>query len=297
MKSTVITILFLLLATNLIANRIDNIKTDEDVEGFLHKQGKVFKSCYVGSIQSLYFDILKQKLADSLHVKPWQKVDFDNNGLTDLLVYADYKGENCLLALIDEGKRITIRIINRNFLESLLFPVVVTIDKQVFLVLHHGCEYCHNEKDIITKTDTLIYKHGDFIEPNFNLTFYKIEKIQYSTTGCFGTCPVFELEINIDRTAKYNAIQYNDKKGKFKTIIDTSHFNAIISLLNYIDFAELKDNYSVNWTDDQSCAITIIYDNNKSKVISDYGEVGTYGLTSLYRKLFALRKNQAWKRN
>lgn len=289
------TVLFLHIATPLFANKIDDLNTDEDVENFMHKHDKKFKDFYVASIKTLYYDTIQQKIADSLGVHPWQKVDFDKNGITDMLVYGMWDSRNYLIAVIDEGKDFVFRSLNRGFFDNVYFPVVTTIDKQVFLVLNKGCEFCRNNERKIISTDTLIYKYGDFIEPNFKSSTYKIEKVEFSTTMCFGTCPVFELEINSDRTSKYNATQYNDKTGKFKTTIDTANFNLIISLLNYIDFPNLKDDYSVNWTDDQSCTLTILYDNGKTKKILDYGEIGTNGLRIIYNKLFALRKNQKWK--
>ncbi len=79
--------ILLLFSTPVFANEIDDLKTDEDVESFMQKQNKKFKDFHVASIKTLYYDPLQQKIADSLGIKPWQKVDFDNNELSDLLVY------------------------------------------------------------------------------------------------------------------------------------------------------------------------------------------------------------------
>jgi hypothetical protein len=57
----------------------------------------------------------------------------------------------------------------------------------------------------------------------------------------------------------------------------------------------LQNNYAVNWTDDQTCTLTITYNNEQTKTITDYGEIGTNGLRIIYDRLFALRKNQKWK--
>lgn len=276
------------------ANKIGDLKTDEDVNNFISKYIMELKGFEVAPMKMLYYEISEQQFADSLGVKPWQKADFDNNGLSDLLVYGFWGGDPYLIAVIDEGKEFVFRSLNRGFGDE-YFPVIKTFDDRDFLILNRGCKFYRDCKIKIISTDTLIYKFGDFIEPNFKPSVYKIKKIEYSTTMCFGTCPVFELEINSDRTAKYNAIQYNDEEGKFKTILDTARFNSIVSLLNYIDFPNLKDDYSVNWTDDQSCTLTITYDNGHKKSISDYGEIGTYGLQIIYKELFALRGNQKWK--
>jgi hypothetical protein len=51
----------------------------------------------------------------------------------------------------------------------------------------------------------------------------------------------------------------------------------------------------VGWTDDQTCTLKITYDNGKTKTITDYGKIGTYGLNRVYSILFSLRQNQKWK--
>ena len=133
-----------------------------------------------------------------------------------------------------------------------------------------------------------------------------IKKIQFSTSGCFGECPVFNLDLNKNDVSKFHAEWYNFKKSKnikfkkedkkFKTIISKIDFQQIEDILNYINFSELSKDYSVNWTDDQTSTLTIIYDDGKIKSIRDYGLVGTYGLKLLYKKLFDLRFNQNWKK-
>lgn len=116
---------------------------------------------------------------------------------------------------------------------------------------------------------------------------------------CFGTCPVFGITIYPDRNATWNAEMYNKIKnrnisGTFSAKITEDKYNDIVHLLNYMDFENLRNSYSVNWTDDQSCTLKITYDNGKVKSISDYGLTGTFGLNRVYQLLFALRENQNW---
>lgn len=114
----------------------------------------------------------------------------------------------------------------------------------------------------------MIYKFGDFIEENQSPSNHKIEKIEYSTTMYYGTCPVFNITIKADKTARWNAEMFNeinDKEvnGKFNSKITEDKYNDIVNLLNYIDFETLQDDYAVNWTDDQSSTLKITYDNGK----------------------------------
>lgn len=149
------------------------------------------------------------------------------------------------------------------------------------------------------KQITLVYKFGDFIEENQTSTIHIIEKIEYSTTACFGTCPIFNLTINENKVAQWNAEEYNEinkkvVRGIFNSKITEDKYNEIVNLLNYIDFETLQDNYAVRWTDDQSSTLKITYDNGKIKSIHDYGLIGTYGLDRVYQLLFKLRENQKW---
>ena len=73
-------------------------------------------------------------------------------------------------------------------------------------------------------------------------------------------------------------------------------FAQRVKLLAYIDFPQLENNYSVNWTDDQTVELKIIYSSGKIKTISDYGASGSYGLKKVYKLLFDLRQNQNWKK-
>src|SRR6218665_3413700 len=226
--------LFMLLVTTLFANKVDQLQSDDDVNKFLKRQGTWIKDVYVSDLNSMYYDDDHKRVADSLGVKFWQKVDFDNNGLTDLLVYGEYKGTTRLFALIDEGKKMNASNLGRGFLDDILFPVMTTINNQAVLLLYKGPEFSRSldEYKKLLKTDTLIYHFKGFIEPNFEPITYEIEKIEFSTTMCFGTCPVFELTINSDRTALYNAMQYNKIEGKHKGEIDKSSYEAIVTLLN-----------------------------------------------------------------
>jgi len=298
MRRYTILLCLLIFSSSVYANEVDALKTDKDVEAFIKAQAPSLPDARIAFKSFLYPDAIKQMIADSLKVKLWQKADFDNNGHSDLLVYLSTGGQNYLTALIDEGGSYSVHFISKWPFADIYYPVVKKRDNVTLLVLFKGCAYCHGKSESITGADTLIYKFGNFIEYMpyvFPYAPHKIQKIEYSTTPCQGTCPVFEMDINGTRATQYHAINYNDTTGIFSGVIDTLHYNKLITLLNYIDFPTLSDDYRVPWTDDQSCTLTITYDGDKTKRIYDYGEVGTHGLSMLYRLLYDLRKNQQWK--
>lgn len=133
---------------------------------------------------------------------------------------------------------------------------------------------------------------------------YDIERIEYFTSVCFGTCPQFKIEIDKNREAVYEAIRFNfseefgapSPEGTFKGEISKNDFDLILKKLNEMDFPALQDNYRVNYTDVQTANLKIIYDGGKEKIITDYGMMGTPELKEIYQLFLELRENQNWEK-
>jgi hypothetical protein len=295
MKKIFTPLLLLLLSFPLFANEIDGLKTERDVEKFIHSQFPALSDARIAYKDFLYPSFTKQKIADSLGAKLWQKADFDNNGKSDLLVYLSTGGQNYLTAILDEGESYSVHFISKWPFAYIYFPVVKKSNDPTLLVLYKTCAFCHGTNENSVTADTLIYKFGNFIERTINPPSYKVEKIEFSTGACEGTCPLYTITIQPSHKAYYNAISYNDTTGQFSGIIDTLHYNKLVRILNYLDFAKLRDNYTVLWKDAPQCTLLITYDGDKTKKIQDYGEVGTQGLSVIYNMLSDLRKNQVWK--
>jgi hypothetical protein len=284
-----------------MANFIDSIQTAKQITDLISKidiRYKEFKVNEALKFENRYSDKNYKKIADSLNVRPWTKTDFDNNGLTDILVFGNWSDPS-ILCILDKGGKYEIKSITRRSFQKCTFPVVE--NDKIKYVFETEPEYGNWSDPQKLEQITLIYKFGDFIEENQMPTNHKIEKIEYSTSGCFGTCPVFNLIISSDKRAKWYAKMFNkinDKvvSGNFKAKITADKYNEIVDLLNYIDFETLKDKYAVNWTDDQTATLKITYDNGRVKSISDYGLIGTYGLNRVYQLLYELSKNQKWKK-
>ncbi len=279
-------------------NFIDSIQTAQQIEELIKKIDVRYK----------YFDVnidLKfpsercQKLSDSLKIEPWSIVDFDNNGLSDLLVVG--QGGHSITCIFDKGNdKYEIKRINSS--NDCTFPVVRTINKSNIIDYYYpintsGLDW---HKPQISEHIILIYKFGDFIEQNLDPTEKMIEKIEYAVSGCYGPCPVFNLTIDSEKSAYWNAemdniINEKEFKGHYRSSIDEVHYEQIVDLLNYIDFTKLNGNYSVDWTDDQTARLKITYNNGETKSINDNGLIGTHGLSRLYQLLSELRLNQEWK--
>ena len=259
------------------------------------------------------------KIADSLGIdKSFYEVDFDNNGLLDYLVIGD--NHNCsgdnntscdfssmVLMKFPKDSVKSFHLIKSH--SGCIVPKIVRNGSTNLLEIYNQKRGVWSEKGNNIEKNTLIYKFDEFIDFNKNPIKQNIEKIEYSAAGCYGTCPVFELTINKNKSSVFIAKQYNfgtveerrkqisnnKDEGIFKTEIKEQNFNEIINLLEYMNFEALENKYSVNWTDDQRSFLKITYNNGKVKIIEDYGLIGTYSLKKLYQLLFNLRKNQNWK--
>lgn len=133
-------------------------------------------------------------------------------------------------------------------------------------------------------------------------------KIEYEAGACFGTCPIFKMVINPDRTAVIEAEHFTftktegrgydtnmPKEGTFKTIIKQADYNKLISLLNGLNIKTLKNFYgSKNISDLPTSYLRITFADGSKKEIEDYGKGGTEKLDELYQFIEGLTKTQAW---
>jgi hypothetical protein len=281
----------MMFASNAWANPIDNLKTDEDILKFYRKQ------LHDESFRLTNPKGKDKRMADSLGMKSWIKADLNNDGYTDILAIRDYGPERYGIAfLYVSGYAFKKYYFGESFTSN-VYPVVVSLKKQTLIKLFRL-------KDENTfKADTLIFRVRGFFEystGSFNNTF---DSLEYKTTFCYGSCPVFDLVIKKNGESVYNAKEYNSQNQlsphqrnnlNFKCVIDRRHLDTLQRLLNFINFAKIKRSYAVGWTDDQACDLSITFKDGKNIKIGDYGLKGTYGLATLYRYLFDLRDNQSW---
>jgi hypothetical protein len=284
-------------------NKIDEIQTAKEIEVLISSTDEQYNEFRVNDTlnysNKIGFGFSSSEclhLSDSLKVKPWTKIDFDNNGYTDLLVVG-YWVDPSIICIMDSGKnKFYIKRITKRSFQDCTFSIVKTVHQAPAVIYYSLSEsdWIHKkEKHLIA--DTLVFQFGDFIEFNNFPATHDINKIEYSTGPCFGECPIFDLTIYENRTASFIANEFNKKKGEFTSTIDTINYKDLVNLLNYIDFTKLDNYYSVPWTDDQESKLKITYDDGKIKMIKDYGLMGTFGLNRVYVLLFNLRENQEWK--
>lgn len=291
------------LAGRTIPTQIEGLTTASQVQQFVREQ----KSEYHHYEDFILTDSLSPDCANQPTCAPsgkkasWLKADFDGNGRIDLLVVG-YRSSTSfrrfITCFLDQGeqKLEELRLAAGGY--NCDVPQLGYVQGKPVVCYAHlqikGARFAKNRK-LLCRLDTLIFKKNGFVEYNQSPRNYGIEKVAFSTTECYGTCPIFSLQIARSGAAIYHADAYNDRKGNFKAVVQAQSLTEIWTLLNYLNFPKLQDDYAISATDHPTCTLTITYAGGKVKTIRDYGEQGTFGLSQLYQLLFALRTTQDWR--
>lgn len=313
---------------NKVETLLDKLTTKNDIELYIRKKDTFYKKYKLKNIPQTYparnsTEFLALAKKNNI-INSFEKADFDGNGYTDLLAIGD--NQDCIqVDLKDTLSEIScgydpIVIMNFPKNKSLIYPLANNFKDILPKVLHfnggdflklyqteyHGIleKYINlNKKSDLEKK--LTYKFNGFIEYNPSPKHHKIEKIDYLTSMCYGTCPIFNLTLARNSNFEFFAERFNftedrewkkEPEGYFKSSFSKNDFDELCAILNYNDFSNLNDYYTVSWTDDQTSILIITYDGGKTKMIRDYGLQGTFGLQLVYKKLFDLRTKLKWQK-
>ncbi len=275
----VIFLIGLLSCSSLVfANKIDDLKTETDIKQFVDEVTG-YTSAFPKATDSLLLSKIK-----------YVKIDIDKNGLTDLFI-----NDSKIFTIVDIGNsKFEIKYIGTDDRESRLVSLDTTGLTPIFVVKRQtGYDKRYNAT-FSGPADTITYMFQGFIEYNSNLRKIDLEEIKFSTTRCFGSCPVYDLTLSRNRNAVLNAKAYMKQRGFLKTKVEEKLFFQILNLINYLKVDSLKDDYAVNATDNPSINVEIKY-NGITKRIHDYGLEGTLGLQQLYLLVEQLIERQKWK--
>lgn len=298
-----------------IASKVDELKNAHDVEWYIYERDTNYNSFQLQTLfeykddNKFKQDSLVKLYAAKFNVdKSYYKEDFDNNGYTDLLVIGDTHWcadvtcqFACYAVMNFGGDSIQVCNLVKDIFHYPIVPQVV-FDNGKPLIKINELQYTDYRGKIYKDSLNveLTYYKGNFTEYNKKPANNKIEKIEFAKSGCYGTCPSFQINIEKDRSAIFIAQYYNfsedgyHEEGSFKAVINQADYDKIVDILNYIDFSKLDNEYSEDVTDLSSALLKVTYDNGKVKIIRDYGLQGTYGLMALYNLFYKLRFNQKW---
>lgn len=253
-------------------------------------------------------DSLPQPCPGALACQPpgrvagWVRADFDGNGRTDLLVtgtFLDGYSGRIVRVLLDSGQRRLHPQALGGYTDGCVAAQLVRVRKQV------GIRYVHqrypqlrtpsSQLQPVCQVDTLLFRDGQLLEYNPAPRDYHIERVQYTSGACFGTCPIYTLTVAANGTATYQARAFVPRKGTFTAAVPAPVRQQLWALLNYLDFPRLQDDYAVPVTDQTTTTLTITYAGGQTKTIVDYGQQGTLGLGRVYELLHHLRTSQRWQ--
>jgi hypothetical protein len=94
-------------------------------------------------------------------------------------------------------------------------------------------------------------------------------KIVFTRTECFGTCPVYEVQIEQDGTLVYNGRKHVVVKGQRLARISAEELSALLELFRNADFFSLDDKYALDVTDGPTYVTSITID-GRTKTVADY---------------------------
>ena len=127
------------------------------------------------------------------------------------------------------------------------------------------------------------------------LTFLGCQKntdyiVEYSTTGCFGNCPVLDIKL-VNNELYYNFIKYNEKKGVFRSSISREQKEAINSLISAILTEDIKEEYLSDIMDVPATYFKL-YSGEDELIKTNYDDhIALKPLDSLYSYLLSISEN------
>jgi hypothetical protein len=281
--------------------QIDTLQSKSGVESYL-KRRYHYKDITLNVVNLVIQDT---NTVQPTHPAYWLKADFNHDGKTDLFASATVeKGKRDNLSevfiIASEGNHYTkvdiIDPVGYVYNGDASYSIYSASGKS-YLVINTLVKKMLRPQDV-KRGHYYSYSNAhdtSFVQNNKQMIYathpvsLAIESIKFSTSQCFGTCPVFRLIINKDGSVSYKGIQYVDKMGDYTLAMSRTDLSYLISLLTAINPPTLNDNYSVDETDNPTTYLTVRYTNGHTKSIEDYGERGTYGLAVLYKFLLDLR--------
>lgn len=123
---------------------------------------------------------------------------------------------------------------------------------------------------------------------------YRDSWIKLQRSGCYGTCPIYNVTIYGNGIVKYEGKKYVDRIGMYIGHIEPEVFTEIMAMSKEYGFMDMDSIYSASITDLPSSQITLLH-NQKTKSVREDGE-GPKELIRFQRYLDGLvSKVDDWK--
>lgn len=133
----------------------------------------------------------------------------------------------------------------------------------------------------------------------------KFEKFIFHTSMCFGTCPVYHLEVNNEKELKLHAEHVfpktydfqsllepdTAKTGYFRGLVNDTTFNKLMSELNTIGLDTLNFN-NINCCDGSLITIIVYYNGKRKFLQSMFPPDNAYKLISTLYEICEANSNK-----
>ena len=138
------------------------------------------------------------------------------------------------------------------------------------------------------QSDTLTLAVNDTTITRYRRLHYNIDaptnydQIVYSSTGCYGTCPIIDISITKDGDVLFQGEGYVNPLGFYSGKSSPKETKYVFDKFKRADPLRLEDNYTAGHSDDNLLATTFIKDGKIIKTIQDYGMAGPNELIWAY---------------
>jgi hypothetical protein len=102
----------------------------------------------------------------------------------------------------------------------------------------------------------------------------EFDQIIFSSSGCYGSCPIIDLSITRSNEVFFQGEGYVEPLGFYESQIDNGLTSYIFNKFEKSNIKDLSNNYSANHSDDESIITTFIKNGKIVKTINYYGIVG-----------------------
>ena len=288
-----LSLLVVCIAAN--ANEIDELKTDKQVLSFIKKLSPKDERIGETRFYARYsHDKKTQKTADSLGVKNWIKIDFDQNGETDLIAFNLYDLQQIVAVFSINGKYKKINSTwSVGFKYSLTYPIIKNIDSKNLILIYHNQRTSNRIKfgEEFNYTpvvcDTIHYENGMFLNYYPNLEKHSIESISIrSTNNDVGGEMNMEIDFINLKNSCFQLEGYRELAEKYTYKLTNEELLRVKYLLEKSNFSKLNDNLRYGMEHYQHYQIEIFYDNGKVKKIKDIGGVVNYNFAEIYEMMY-----------
>ena len=105
----------------------------------------------------------------------------------------------------------------------------------------------------------------------------RFKKVCLERTGCFGSCPIYTVEIHSDGSVRYFGRMFVEKTGPHEWIIDEVAVDAINAVIRKYGYFSIEAGEDLMITTDMpSCITSVLLEDGSSKEIDNYHGSSAY---------------------